>query len=122
MELTKENLLAQERSFWIEGKPWYEERLHPEAVMVFPEPTGFLTRDEIIEALESAPRWRDVEFSDVRLIQMTSESAVLIYKATGYHEEDDETYVTLASSVYCLHDRRVLLACHQQSPVDHDMG
>lgn len=122
MELTLSNLLEQERSFWLQGQSWYEEHLHPEAMMVFPEPTGFLLRGEIIEALADAPRWGSVEFSDVRLIHPRPDTAILIYRATGCYEEDDEKYVTLASSVYCLEQDRVMLVCHQQSPIDYDVG
>jgi len=110
-----DDLLTLEREFWKGDAEFYRRRLSDHAVMVFPEPTGVLTRDQVLAAIGAAPRWADVQMDDPRLVALTNETAILTYKATARREGDATPYIALVSSVYVNGDGRWLLAFHQHT-------
>ena len=110
-----DDLLTLEREFWKGDADFYRRHLSDHAVMVFPEPAGVLTRDQVIEAIGSAPRWIEVQFEEARVVDLTSETAILTYKATARREGDITPYVALVSSVYVNGDGRWMLAFHQHT-------
>ena len=110
-----DDLLTLEREFWKGDADFYRRHLSDHAVMVFPEPVGVLTRDQVLAALGSAPRWADVRIDDPRVVGLTGETAILTYKATARREGDAAPYVALVSSVYVNGDGRWLLAFHQHT-------
>ena len=50
-----------ERSLWLKGAEAFRAWVAPDCVMVFPEPAGILTGDEIVAAVARSPRWERVE-------------------------------------------------------------
>ena len=110
-----DDLLTLEREFWKGDADFYRRHLSDHAVMVFPEPAGVMTRDQVLEAIASAPRWADVHLEEPRVVTLTGETAILTYKATARREGDTTPYVALVSSVYVNGGGRWKLAFHQHT-------
>jgi hypothetical protein len=113
---SEHELLTLERQFWKGDADFYRRQLTDKAVMVFPEPAGVLTRDKILEAIASAPRWAEARIDEPRIVDLTQESALVTYKATARRESDTKDYVALVSSVYVNQDGSWKLAFHQHTP------
>jgi uncharacterized protein DUF4440 len=111
-------LIEAEREGWqalttTEGADYYERHLAATALMCFP--SGVMTRPEALEAMRSARPWSSFEMIDPRVVELTSDSGVLVYQAVA-KRADQPPYRALISSVYIRQDGRWLLAFHQQSP------
>ncbi|KKB10354.1 DUF4440 domain-containing protein [Devosia chinhatensis] len=105
-----------ERGLWLDGAEAYRARMADSCLMVF-GPTGILDRDRILAALEAAPRWRDVELSEMALTTPgDSVAVVLAYKARA-RRDDGEDYQALCSSTYLVLEGEVKLVQHQQTPL-----
>jgi Domain of unknown function (DUF4440) len=109
------DLIALEEQFWRGDADFYRQRLTAEALMVLPDPVGVLGKEETVTSISQAPRWRDVEFTEVNAVMLATDAALLVYHATARRAED-ATYVTRASSVYVRQDGAWNLAFHQQTP------
>src|SRR5918995_2888727 len=103
------DLIALEEQFWKGDADFYRQRLTAEALMVFPDPVGVLGKEETVASISQAPRWRDVEFTEVKAVMLATDAALLVYRATARRAED-ATYVTRASSVYVRQDGAWTLA------------
>jgi hypothetical protein len=113
----EEALLALEEQFWKEDATFYREHLTADAVLVFPDPVGVLTKEETVQAVAEAPRWARVRMSDVRVVRLADDAAVLTYRAEAERDAQGSRYEALASSAYVFHDASWKLAFHQQTPV-----
>ncbi len=109
------DLIALEEQFWKGDADFYRRGLTAEALMVFPDPAGVLGKEETVASISQAPRWRDVEFTEVRAVTLAADAALLVYRATARRAEE-APYVTRASSVYVRHEGAWALAFHQQTP------
>lgn len=109
------DLIALEEQFWKGDADFYRRGLTAEALMVFPAPAGVLGKEETVASISQAPRWRDVEFTEVRAVTLAADAALLVYRATARRAEE-APYVTRASSVYVRHEGAWALAFHQQTP------
>jgi hypothetical protein len=109
------DLIALEEQFWKGDADLYQQRLTTEALMVFPDPIGVLGKEETVASISQAPRWRDVEFTEVKPVMLATDAALLVYRATA-RRPNDALYVTRASSVYVRQDGAWKLAFHQQTP------
>lgn len=109
-------LLDLEARFWREGAEFYRHHLADDAVMVFAEPVGVLSREQAVQGVADAPRWADVRFGEVRLVQLTPSSVLLIYRAEASREGAASRYAALCSSAYVSRGEGWKLACHQQTP------
>ena len=112
----KDHLLRLEREFWTQGPQFFDRNLAYAAIMVFPEPTGVLTRDQIVASLDRQERWSEVSFDGHRVLELSDRAAMLTYKATAKRRKD-EPYVALASSAYVRDGGTWKLAFHQQTPL-----
>jgi hypothetical protein len=113
----QDDLFAIEEKLWTGGPEYYEHHLAPAAMMVLPEPTGVLVKDEIASSVESAP-WSDVSLEEHRLLELDDNSALVTYKATAVRD-DQPPYVARASSAYVRgRDGGWKLAFHQQTPIE----
>ena len=119
MELEK-RLLDIERKLWTNDAVFYESHLIDESLLVFPE-TGVITRSVAVDAIlaENAEgrRWTEVQFDDVRSLQLANDAALLTYRVTGRWEHEEAKSLALASSVYVERDGAWKLAIHQQTPL-----
>jgi hypothetical protein len=111
-----ESLLALERRLWNADEDTYRDVLAEEAVMVFPEPTGVLERAEILESVASGDRWRRVEFTGDRTLEVDDGVVQLVYEARAERREGGSTYEALVTSTYVREDGSWKLTSHQQTP------
>ena len=109
------DLIALEEQFWKEDADFYRQRLTAEALMVFPDQVGVLGKEETVASISQAPRWRDIEFTEIKAVMLATDAALLVYRATARRAEDG-TYATRASSVYVRQHGAWTLAFHQQTP------
>jgi hypothetical protein len=113
-------LLEVEKRLWRNDAELYHDNLTDEALLVFPE-TGVITRDVAVDAilLENAGgrRWAEVDFEEVRSVQLTEDVALLTYRVSARWEHEASEYPALASSVYVKREGAWKLAFHQQSPL-----
>jgi len=112
----REILVEMEERFWTDGEDFYREHLADEALMAFPEPAGVMERDATVEAIAQAPRWKVVEFEEVRVLRPGPEVAVLVYKAEAQRPEQEAPYSAVVSSLYVRRAGTWRLAFHQQTP------
>src|ERR671915_789578 len=97
------DLIALEEQFWKGDADFYRQRLTADALMVFPDPVSVLDKEETVASISQAPRWRDVEFTEVKSVMLATDVALLVYRATARRTEH-AAYVTRASSVYARQD------------------
>ena len=88
----------------------------PDAMMVLAN-GAVMNRDAVIQSLDGAPPWRTYSIDEVRLIRSGSNSAVLVYRATAYRNEDDPAFVGIMSSIYQGADGDWRLVFYQQTPI-----
>jgi hypothetical protein len=82
------DLIALEEQFWKGDTDFYRQRLTAEALMVFPDPVGVLGKEETVASISQAPRWRDVELTEVKAVMLATDAALLVYRATAGRAED----------------------------------
>lgn len=102
-----------EHGLWLGRAEFYADHMAPDAIMVFPAPTGILHGDAIIAGMEGAPPWTRVEMDD-RVQRIDGDVAVIAYRATG-HRDDAPPYRVRCGSTYIRTDRW-RIAAHQQTP------
>lgn len=119
MEL-EEHLLGLEEQFWKGDADFYRLSLTDDSLMVFAEPIGILTKDRTIETLASSPRWGEIRFEDVHMVQLAEDSAIVAYKAVARREGAGSGYSALVSSAYVRRGGSWKLAFHQHTPSDSD--
>jgi hypothetical protein len=115
---TKESLLELERELWNADEAFYREVLSTDAVMVFPEPTGVLAGTDILESIGTGERWRRIDFSDVRLVEIREGVRQLVYRADAKRSEDGSEYSALITTTYVRTGGDWTLVAHQQTPID----
>tara|TARA_R110002020_G_scaffold22372_36_gene75481 strand:+ start:128 stop:451 length:324 start_codon:yes stop_codon:yes gene_type:complete len=103
-----------EEGFWKNGPEYYMARMANGAVMVYPEPTGILTGDAILEELESRPRWTSVLIDD-RVLARDEDTVVLAYRARALVDGGSPYFATCAST-YVGHGPVWRLLAHNQTP------
>lgn len=109
-----EDLWKLEKQFWTEGSGFFKDHLAPDALMVF-EKTGIMTTSAILDAVEHAPRWDRVEFTENRLCHCSDDVVVLGYRAAGHR--GDEDYQCYCSSSYVRKSGGWEMVQHQQCAV-----
>lgn len=113
------SLLDLERRGWDAlcdgtGSAFYGALMTDDALMVLA--TGqVMTRDEVVAALASAPRWDTYDLADVRLV-MAGAGAALVYTATAGRQGAADV-VAAMSSVYVAADEGWRLVLYTQTPV-----
>ena len=110
------NFWGEEENFWLEGPDYYRAHMVPDAVMDFPEPTGLLKGEQVLAALENAPRWDSVVFFD-RHIESLGNKARLTYRAEAW-KNGARAYEAKCESTYVKTGGDWLLTCHKQVPVE----
>ena len=117
MPLTDE-LVTIERTLWTNDRQIYDERLEDEAFLVFPE-TGVMRKAAALEGIAQENRagrkWADVAFADVEAVAVTSDAALLTYRADARWEHESTIRSVLATSLYVRRAGGWMLAFHQQS-------
>lgn len=92
---------------------YYREHLTENAVMAFG--FGVISRDEAIEAMDSAPPWSSFELRAPRVVALTEDSGVVVYSVVACRE-GQAPYSAVVSSTFVRQDGVWKLAFHQQTP------
>lgn len=105
---------AEEERWWKGGADAMAAALDSDAVMVFAPPVGILTGLSILDTLEGAPRWTEVEMTERVALRPTADIVVLAYRAEGRRGEA-EPYVAYCTTTYRSDGERWRLVQHQQT-------
>jgi hypothetical protein len=111
-----DELLELEERFWKGDAEYYRQNLSSDAVMVFAEPIGTMTKDAIVASIRDSPRWRHVVITDAQALNVSADAILLIYSASASRSDTEPPYITRASSLYVLRDAEWKMAFHQQTP------
>jgi hypothetical protein len=115
-----DHLLTIEKRLWTNDAVFYKKNLTDDCLLVFPE-TGVITRDAAVDAIrkenEEGRRWGEVEFSDIRLLTLAEDAALLTYRVTARWEHEKSATTALATSLYVNRDGEWKLTFHQQTPI-----
>jgi hypothetical protein len=100
MQLSSE-LIDAEREGWqalttTEGATYNERHLTATAIMAFP--SGAMTRSEALDAMRSTPPWSSFEILEPRVVDLTADCGVLVYRAVA-ERVGQPPYRALISSV-----------------------
>ena len=113
------DLYQIERTLWTNNPEIYHDSLRSDALLLFGE-TGVITRDTAVAAIRDENRedrrWAEVTFSDQRTLAPTSDTCILIYKATARWNYSQDPITVLCSSFYALDADVWKLVFHQQTP------
>jgi len=113
-----DELVTIERTLWTNDRQIYDERLENEAFLVFPE-TGVMRKAAALEGIAQENRagrkWAEVAFADVEAVAVTSDAALLTYRADARWEHESTIRSVLATSLYVKRAGGWMLAFHQQS-------
>jgi hypothetical protein len=113
-------LLPIERGLWTNDAIFYHETLTEDAMLVFAE-TGVINRDTAVAAIReenaAGRSWADVTFSDIRVLELAADAAMLTYRATFRWNYESAPNAALASSLYVRRLGQWKLAFHQQTPL-----
>lgn len=109
----EEQFWTLEDRLWTDDAAFLRNSLHRKALLVFPDPTGTLTADRAIAALEGSPRWDKVTLSNRHANALGNGVVSLAYDAVA--ETAQETYPARCSSVYVTSAGRWRLVHHHQA-------
>ncbi len=110
-------LVDLEERFWLEGggdPAYWDANFAADGLVALP--TGILSKDETVAAMEQAQPWREVEMSDLHVRRLDTTSVLLAYRASATRD-DGSGYAAVVTSVYGRHDGDWQLTVHQQSPL-----
>lgn len=97
------------------GKKHYESVLHDDAVMLFPGGMRIEGKGQILASLAAQP-WQRYQIEAPKVITLSEDAALLIYRVTAQREGQDP-YEALISSAYVRSSGQWKLVFHQQTPV-----
>jgi hypothetical protein len=116
----EKELIEIERKLWTNDAAFYKSSFIDESLLVFPE-TGVITRDVAVDAIltENAEgrRWGEVEFTEVRILPLSVNVALLNYRVAARWEHEQSKSAAFATSVYVNRDGVWKVAFHQQTPI-----
>src|SRR3954451_10512492 len=92
---------------------YYGERLAADAVMAFP--FGMMGREEAIASMAAAPPWESFSISEARVVALTPDSGVLVYRVVA-RRPGEQPYAAVVSSTFARAQGEWRVAFHQQSP------
>ena len=113
-----ETLIEAEREGWralttSEAGAYYREHLADNALMAFG--FGVISREEAIEAMQSAPPWAEFDRRDPRVVMLTDVSGVVVYSVVA-RREGAQPYSAVVSSTFVRDGGDWKLAFHHQTP------
>jgi hypothetical protein len=108
-------LWHSERQLWLEGVDAFQAIVHPDCIMAFAAPIGVMKGKAIIESLEDAPRWADVEMS-LQTSSQIGNATILAYFAKA-RRAGASGYSAYCTSTYIREGDDWRIVQHQQTPV-----
>lgn len=116
-------LLEVERAGWDSlgrstGGDFYGRLMTPDALMILVNGM-IMDRDTVASSLNDSPPWASYELSQVRIVEVASDAAALVYRASASRDGQAEPFVALMCSTYRIVDGEPRLALYQQTTVTH---
>ena len=110
-----EEILDLERNFWAAAgdRAFYEQHFAEDGRCVFA--FGIIDKRHTVESMAAASGWATVEFDDIAVIDLSTDTVAIVYSAAATRPSGEE-YKAQVSSVYVRREGRWLLAVHQQTP------
>lgn len=96
------------------GDTFYGDIMTDDALMVLANGM-VMDRATVTAALGESPPWARYEIDDVRLIEISGDTAALVYTGRGWRDGEGDPFVGAMSSVYHCTDGGWKLALYQQS-------
>jgi hypothetical protein len=97
-----------------DGAAFYADVMADDGVMVFP--FGMvLDKSSTLQAIAGERPWSEFELTDLRVIELTSDAALVTYRAHA-RRDGEEPYRALMTTAYAHRDGRWVLVVHQQTP------
>ena len=93
---------------------FYDRVLATKVLMLLPGGTVIDDRETVVESMGGAP-WSSYEMSDIRVLSLGLDAAVVAYTATAVRDGKD--YTALFNSTYVREDGEWHMALHQQTPI-----
>lgn len=93
---------------------YYADRLASDVLILLPGGMVVADRDRVIASMQGAP-WSSFHLSDVRVLPLGDDGAVLAYRVDARRGEQE--YDALLTSTYRREDGEWRLTVHQQTPV-----
>lgn len=119
----QDELVEIERQLWKNDPISYRQNYTDDALITFPE-TGVIDIEFALEAIrrENAEgrHWAEIRFEDVRILPVTDDVTLLLYKAVARWEHETTAITSLATTAYVRRAGRWRAAHHQQSRVETD--
>jgi len=79
-------LIDTERKLWANDAVFYKNNLAEDCLLVFPE-AGVITRDVAVDPIrmenEEARRWAEVDFNEIRSLNLAHNVALMTYRVTA---------------------------------------
>jgi hypothetical protein len=97
------------------GDQFYGDLMTDDALMVLAN-GAVMDRAAVTSALSESPPWTRYEIEDARVVDVGPDTAVLVYRGTGWREGADQPFVGVMSSVYHRTDAGWRLTLYQQTP------
>jgi hypothetical protein len=113
-----DSLLALETAVWqalVDGNPDADrELLADDFVGLYP--TGYATRQDHVAAIVDGPSVRHFDLTDVRMLAVSDEAALLLYRAAYERAGGREAEAMYVSSLWCRRGDRWLNVFSQDTP------
>ena len=120
--MTVQDLIRLEQQSWQalsstnkEAKQFYTSLLTDDALMLFPGGMRLEGKVSILDSIGAQP-WQTFELEAPRVLSLSKDVGVVVYKVTAQREGHDP-YAALISSTYIFLEGQWKLALHQQTPV-----
>lgn len=92
---------------------FYTALLDDDAVMAFPGGMLVSGKANILGSFSAQP-WKSFQFKEQRVLRLSEDVGIVVYKVTA-HREGNDPYTALISSAYARHDGQWKLVLHQQT-------
>jgi hypothetical protein len=104
----EQELIEAEREGWQalasgRGGEHYRQHLAANAVMAFP--FGVMSRQEAIDAMETAPPWSSFELVDPQIVELSADSGIVVYRVNA-QRVGEEPYSAIVSRAFVRGDGR----------------
>lgn len=115
--MSADELIELERRGWEalstdRGADFYRDLLTEDALFAFP--FGVMSREDALAAIEAAKPWSRFEIWDERVLELSDDSATVVYLVAAEREGQPEFRATL-STTFVRRDGEWKQAFHQQS-------
>ncbi len=116
MSSLKDRLFDLEEGFWEGDAEFYRLNADDQCLVAFPGMIDVLEREALAQTVNPDTRWKNVSFSNERLLCPSPTIAVIAYEAQA-QQGDGEPRLSSVSSGYIERDGKWKLAWHHHTPL-----